>query len=92
MGKNKSPGFIPIEERAVKLNNTFIEGKDQEVSFIPWNMKVFDMFSSCNDLEMGKKISLYPNYAAVYVYKSSLGKETEIATYKELQKDRDSYI
>ena len=49
---------------------------------------VFDMFSSYTDLEIGKKISLYPSYAAVNAYESSLEKETEIATnknYKETE-------
>ena len=55
-------------------------------------MMVSDMFTSCNDFEISKKISFYASYAAVYANEPSLDKETEIATYKELQRDRDSYI
>ena len=50
------------------------------------------MFTSCNDFEINKKISLYPSYVAVYANEPSLDKETEIATYKEQQRDRNSYI
>ena len=53
---------------------------------------VSDMFTSCNNFEIRTKISLYPSYAAVYANEPSLHKETEIATNKELQRDRDSYI
>ena len=55
-------------------------GQVQEGSLIPWKMMVSDMFTSCIDFEIGKKISLYPSYAAVYVNEASLEKETEIAT------------
>ena len=61
-------------------------------SLIPWDMMVSDMFTSCNNFEISKKISLYASYAAIYANEPLLNKETEIATYKELQRDRDSYI
>ena len=69
-----------------------IGGESREGSFIPWDMMISDMFTSCNDFEISKKISFRASYAAVYANEPSLDKETEIATYKELQRDRDSYI
>ena len=51
-----------------------------------------DMFTSCNDFEISNhKKSLYPSYAAVYANEPLLDKETEIATYKELQRDTSVY-
>ena len=47
-------------------------------------MMVSDMFTSCNDFEISKKISFYASYAAVYANEPSLDKETEIATYELL--------
>ena len=67
-------------------------GESREGFFIPWDMMVSVMFTSCNDFEISNKISFYASYAAVYANEPSLDKETEIATYKELQRDRDSYI
>ena len=65
-----------------------VGGQSREGFFIPLDMMVSDMFTSCNDFEISKKISLYASYAAVYANEPSLDKETEIATYKELQRDR----
>ena len=38
---------------------------------------VSDMFTSCNDFEISKKISFYASYAAVYANEPSLDKETD---------------
>ena len=80
------------EQKAGSRLIPYIGGESREGSFIPWDMMVSDMFTSCNDFEISKKNSFYASYAAVYANEPSLDKETEIATYKELQRDRDSYI
>ena len=51
-------------------------------------MRVSDKFTSCNDFEIGKEISLYPSYAAVYVNEASLDKETDSYIKKTTERQR----
>ena len=64
-----------IYHEKLKYPLLLVGGQSREGSFIPWDMMVSDMFTSCNDFEISKKISLYASYAALYANEPSLDKE-----------------